>query len=82
MNRIVTKFAFVLLALTFMGGQLHAQFSTTFAKNVNPGQQEGLYYSLPQTVLKLDFIIEEAKLEKGPLSDYASNYFEMEDQGI
>ena len=79
MNRIVTKFALVLLALTFMGGQLHAQFSTTFAKNVNPGQQEGLYYSLPQTVLKLDFIIEEAKLEKGPLSDYASNYFEMED---
>ena len=79
MNRIVTKFALVLLALTFVGGQLHAQFSTTFAKNVNPGQQNGMYYSLPQTMLKLDFIIEEVKLEKGPLSDYASNYFEMED---
>ena len=79
MNRIVTKFALVLLALTFMGGQLHAQFTTTFAKNVNPGQLNGMYYSLPQTMLKLDFIIEETKLEKGPLSDYASNYFEMED---
>lgn len=79
MNKIATKFALVLMALTFVGGQLQAQFTTTFAKNVNPGQQNGVYYSLPQTMLKLDFIIEEVKLEKGPLSDYASNYFEMED---
>ena len=78
MNRIVTKLSLLLLALA-LGGQLHAQFTTTFAKNVTPGQQNGLYYSLPQTMLKLDFIIEEAQLEKGPLSDYASNYFEMED---
>ena len=78
MNKIVTKFALVLLALLFVG-HLHAQFTTTFAKNVNPGQLNGMYYSLPQTMLKLDFIIEEANLEKGPLSDYASNYFEMED---
>ena len=78
MNRIVTKLTLVLLALT-IGGQLHAQFTTTFAKNVTPGQQNGLYYSLPQTMLKLDFIIEEAQLEKGPLSDYATNYFELED---
>ena len=78
MNRIVTKLSLLLLALAF-GGQLHAQFTTTFAKNVTPGQQNGLYYSLPQTMLKLDFIIEEAQLVKGPLSDFASNYFEMED---
>lgn len=76
MNRI--KLAFLLLAMAFVG-QLHAQFTTTFAKNVAPGQQNGLYYSLPQTMLKLDFIIEEVNLEKGPLSDYASTYFEMED---
>ena len=79
MNRIITKIALMLMALTFMGGQLQAQFTTTFAKNVAPGQQNGVYYSLPQTMLKLDFIIEEVKLEKGPLSDYATNYFEMED---
>lgn len=78
MNKIFTKLALVFLALT-LGGQLHAQFTTTFAKNVTPGQQNGLYYSLPQTMLKLDFVIEETQLEKGPLSDYASNYFEMED---
>ena len=79
MNRIVNKFAFFLLTLTLMGSQLHAQFTTTFAKNVAPGQQNGLYYSLPQTVLKLDFIIQETELKKGPLSDYAYNYMEMSD---
>ena len=72
MNRIVTKLSLLLLALA-LGGQLHAQFTTTFAKNVNPGQQNGLYYSLPQTMLQLDFIIGETVFEKGPLSDYASN---------
>ncbi len=79
MNRIVTKIALMLLAMTFVVGQLQAQLTTTFAKNVAPGQHNGLYYSLPQTMLKLDFIIEEVRLEKGPLSDYASNYFELED---
>lgn len=79
MNRIVTKLALMLLALTFGVGQLHAQLATTFAKNVTPGQQNGLYYSLPQTMLQLDFLIEETNLEKGPLSDYAPNYLETMD---
>ena len=76
MNKSVTKIVLSLLALTLMCGQLQAQFATTFAKNVAPGQQNGLYYSLPQTVLQLDFLIEETQLKKGPLSDYASNYME------
>ena len=75
MNRNVTKLLFVLLASTVMCGQLQAQFSTTFAKNVTPGQLNGLYYSLPQTMLKLDFVIRETVSEKGPYSDYADMYF-------
>lgn len=78
MKNIVTKLVLVLLALS-MGSQLQAQLTTTFAKNVIPGQQNGLYYSLPQTMLRLDFIIEETRFQEGPLSDYASSYFEMED---
>ena len=78
MNRFVTKFALVVLAMIFMGGQVRAQFTTTFAKNATPGQQNGMYYSLPQTMLKLDFVIQETELEKGPLSDYASTYLGME----
>ena len=79
MNRFVAKTAFALLAMALMVGQVQAQFTTTFAKNVNPGQQNGLYYSLPQTMLKLDFVMEETQLEKGPLSDYAGNYLDMLD---
>lgn len=79
MNRFVRKCALLLVAMTLMGSQLHAQFTTTFAKNVQPGQNNGMYYSLPQTMLRLDFIIEETHLEKGPLSDYAANFYEMTD---
>lgn len=78
MNRFVSKMA---IALTFvmMAGYANAQFTTTFAKNVTPGQQNGIYYSLPQTMLKLDFIIEETQLERSPLSDYAPNFMETAD---
>lgn len=78
MNRLFTKMAF-LLALSLGGLQLHAQFTTTSAKNVNPGQQSGVYYSLPQTMLQLDFIVEETDCEQGPLSGYASTYFNMDE---
>ena len=79
MNRFASKFAFVLTAFLLMVGHVDAQFTTTFAKNVTPGQQNGIYYSLPQTMLKLDFVIEETQLERSPLSDYASNYMSMAD---
>ncbi len=79
MNHFLTKFAISLLALTMVGSQLQAQFTTTYAKNATPGQQNGMYYSLPQTMLRLDFIIEETRYEKGPLGDYTSNYYETMD---
>lgn len=78
MNRSFNKMAF-LLVFSLAGLQLHAQFTTTFAKNVNPGQQSGVYYSLPQTMLQLDFVVEETDCEQGPLSDYASSYFSMDE---
>ncbi len=70
MNKCLAVLAFVFL----MCGQANAQFSTTFAKNASPGQQAGFYYSLPQTVLQLDFLIEESELVEGPFSNYASRY--------
>ena len=76
MNRLVHKAVFALLTLTLMGTHVNAQFTTTFAKNATPGQQDGLYYSLPQTMLQLDFVIAETMVEEGPLSDYADNYLE------
>jgi len=79
MKRVFNRFAFVVLAMSLLCGQARAQFTTTFAKNASPGQQSGLYYSLPQTMLQLDFVIRETVCEPGPLSDYADNYFENED---
>lgn len=79
MNKIITKIVLALFAMTMMMGQAEAQFVTTFARNITPGQQNGLYYSLPQTMLKLDFVIEETKLEKSPLADYAQNYMDNAD---
>ena len=79
MNRMFSKIAFVLLASVMTTAQLHAQFTTTFAKNATPGQQSGFYYSLPQTMLQLDFIVEETDCEPGPLSNFASLYFNMEE---
>lgn len=59
-----------------MGTQVTAQVSSTFAKNATAGQQNGLYYALPQTVLRLDFTIQETRMEDGPYSEYASLYLD------
>lgn len=76
MNNRFHRIAFAWVFITMMVSQVHAQFTTTFAKNATPGQQNGLYYSLPQTMLQLDFVVEESIFEEGPLSDYADNYLE------
>lgn len=78
MNGFVKKLAVVLFALVMMGGQVRAQFSTTNAKNATSGQQNGFYYVLPQTMLKLDFIIQETEFQKGPLSEFAPNYIKLD----
>ena len=65
------KSAFLLLALMAFGiGNATAQYLTTHAKVVMPGQQKGIYYALPRTVLQLDFVIEETELLEGPFSEY------------
>lgn len=60
----------ILAILTWSCGIAHAQYVTTHAKSSLPGQQNGLYYSLPRTVLKLDFVIEETLLFEGPYSEF------------
>lgn len=75
MKRFFIRFALVLTVCALNFSQLQAQFTTTFAKNVNPGQQSGFYYSLPQTMLQMDFVIEETDCVPGPLAGFASMYF-------
>ena len=79
MNRFFNRVALVSIAVTLLCVRARAQFTTTYAKNASPGTQSGLYYSLPQTMLQLDFVIRETVSDKGPLSDYAEIYFADED---
>lgn len=74
-NRI---FMLVLLAFASFAS-VQAQFTTTFAKNAAATQNNGLFYSLPLTMLQLDFTILETEVVEGPLSDYASSFIETSD---
>lgn len=65
------KSAFLLLAVMAIGiGNATAQYLTTHAKSATPGQQRGIYYALPRTVIQLDFVVEETELLEGPYSEY------------
>lgn len=52
-------------------GDLNAQYVTSHAKISMPGQQKGIYYALPRTVIQLDFMVDKTELIEGPYSDYA-----------
>lgn len=65
------KTQFVMIVIMALGlASAKAQYVTSHAKIAMPGQQKGLYYSLPRTIVQLDFIIEEIELLEGPYSDY------------
>lgn len=64
---------FVLTAMfAFLAGHLNAQFVTSHAKIAMPGQQRGIYYSLPRTVIQLDLMVDKTELVEGPYSEYAN----------
>lgn len=62
-------FAMALLACT--AGHLNAQYVTSHSKITMPGQQKGIYYALPRTVIQIDFMVDKTELIEGPYSDYA-----------
>jgi hypothetical protein len=68
--KYLKKALFVIAMMALAVGNLNAQYVTTHAKIVLPGQQNGIYYALPRTVVRLDFIIEETELLEGPYSEY------------
>ena len=57
-----------------------SQFTVTKVtdQTVNTSQ-EGFYYSLPQTVLKIDLLVEKLQQIPGPLSEYTENYLGTSD---
>ena len=61
--------AIVLMAIGMSGAQ--AQYVITHAKIAMPGQQKGIYYALPRTIIQLDLMVDKTELVEGPYSDYA-----------
>lgn len=66
------RISYLILAIAALSfnSNLSAQYLVSHAKSTSPGQQNGIYYSLPQTVLRVDFTIEESTLKVGPYSEY------------
>ena len=65
-----TKRLLLLFVLAMTASVTFAQYVTTHAKMAMPGQQQGIYYALPRTVLKIDFVMDKIDLVRGPYSDY------------
>lgn len=62
---------FLMVAImTLIALNANGQYVTTHAKIAMPGQQTGIYYALPRTVIQLDFVIDEVELIAGPYSDF------------
>lgn len=64
-----TLLAIVLMAIGI--SSVKAQYVITHAKIAMPGQQKGIYYALPRTIIQLDLMVDKTELVEGPYSDYA-----------
>ncbi|MCF6342462.1 MAG: DUF4831 family protein [Bacteroidales bacterium] len=53
----------------------YSQFVVTRVQDLNVNTtQDGFYYSLPRTVLKIDLVIEKIQQRKGPLAEFTAKY--------
>ena len=76
-TRILTLFL-----ILFLLGSLNSNSQFVVKKvtgNSANTSQDGFYYALPQTVLKIDLFIEKIKKIPGPLADYAEDYLGVSD---
>lgn len=63
----------LLLVLSLLASlNIEAQFVTTLAKQVPETQEDGIFYYLPKTVVKLEFTVEETHYYVGPYAEFAT----------
>ena len=75
MKKIFGFSSLILLLLILSPELLFSQFIITKVQDQNVNtSQDGFYYALPQTVLKVDLLIEKITQKKGPLSEYTQEY--------
>jgi hypothetical protein len=75
MKKIFIFSALLLMMLLLSSTEIFSQFIVrkVHDQNVNTSQ-DGFFYALPQTVLKIDLLIEKIQQQKGPLSEYTQEY--------
>lgn len=74
---IMKKIFFIFaLAASF---SLNAQFVTSPAKNVAENQFDGVIYSLPRNVLRVEFCLEETTQKMGPYAEFAESLLGITD---
>jgi len=76
MKQFLQRFIFLTLLGLMLSQPVKAQFvvkRVVSPETVNTAQ-EGFYYSLPKTVLKVDLVIEKVRQIEGPLSEYCEDY--------
>ena len=69
--KYLKKVLLVVIMSVLAAGHANAQYVTSHAKIAMPGQQKGIYYALPRTVIQLDLMVDKTELIVGPYSDYA-----------
>ncbi len=80
MKNFFRYFLILLVLLLFSSTSAFSQFTITRVQNQNVNTtQDGFYYSLPQTVLKIDLIIEKVQQKKGPLAEFTQEYLGTSD---
>ena len=80
MKRTFRYFALLMMLLLLSSTKLFSQFIVrkVHDQNVNTSQ-DGFFYALPQTVLKIDLLIEKIQQQKGPLSAFTQEYLGTSD---
>ncbi len=73
----LSAFLFFLLFIPFLSNSQYVVKKV--AGNATNTAQDGFYYALPQTVLKIGLTVEQIKKIPGPLADYATNYLGVND---
>lgn len=83
MKRHTLKFKLTIINLLLIcflvNTTAYSQVTVSHAKNGIPGQQDGFFYSLPQTVLKVDFIVKKTIYTAGPYSGFAERMLGVSD---
>lgn len=83
MKKITFNSAFsvciILVLSLFVNSAAYSQLTVSHAKNGVPGQQDGFFYALPQTVLKIDLIVKKTIHTTGPYSGFAERMLGVPD---